>query len=128
MYLAAFLPTAFGLSSAYRWGQAFLYMHSGNSDDEYLLSRLEFCLCFHIDNQTNDFFLFCAVRRFRCDCVKANIVKQCSLGQRRMELSILLHSSPLLYHRQLIISEPTNVRFTFQSVLSRFLSASHPLS
>lgn len=36
-----------------------------------------------------------------------------------------MHSSPLLYHRQLIISEPTNVRFTFQSVLSRFLSASH---
>lgn len=34
MCLAAFLPTASGLSSAYRWGQAFLYMHSGNSDDE----------------------------------------------------------------------------------------------
>ena len=34
-----------------------------------------------------------------------------------------MHSSPLLYHRQLIISEPTNVRFTFQSVLSSFLSA-----
>ena len=48
------------------------------------VSRLEFCLCFHIDNQTNDFFLFCTVRRFRCDCVKANIVEQCSLGQRRV--------------------------------------------
>ena len=34
MCLAAFLPAASGLSSAYRWGQAFLYMHSDNSDGE----------------------------------------------------------------------------------------------
>ena len=64
MCLAAFLPTASGLSSAYRWVQAFLCTHSGNSDDEsktvpYLLC-IGFCpmLMMHLRDLENSILVY----------------------------------------------------------------------